>query len=522
MDVFESKASAQTQESTGTNLTPAAGTRHHTLMNSNETPLDSDIPLIKAMGSYLDVRMLALDEEIAPLRRRLEQLVDERQALVHLRSQNSAIISPLRRIPPEILAEIFTWTLPAVWTERHRFKSDDSPWLLTHVSRGWRTTAISTSSLWSLVVIDYPPKLNLAGLYPLPMLEAHIGRAQKLNIHFYGQEARDLVPQIDVFMYLASHSSRWEELSLGVTSALVPLLDSLQDRLPSLRRLNIQWSEAASQANVDSIDCFHRAPCLVDFTVLNEFRSVPVRLPIEQLTCFRADNSWEFHQGALGLGLNLVEVRISIAFDDEPWPAVTQVIHLPSLRRLYVSHPEMLAFLIAPALDEIALESWLGDGEEIQSNFRPFVERSRCTLRRLCLHGGVEAATLSHLLKGTTTITELAILRSIAPGAEHDDVALFDMLTIAPETPHIAPQLQSISLGCEPGNSLDRSRCLAMIHSRWKQPHRALRAADLLSAAAEDPVDDLNMREEGLDLMIQSGQLAQEVMKDWTYNPTWI
>ncbi|KAJ7173419.1 hypothetical protein C8R46DRAFT_871681, partial [Mycena filopes] len=123
-------------------------------LDSNEPPLDSDLFVIKSTSSQIEARMLTLDEEIAPLRRRLEQLVDERQALVRLRCQNSAISSPLRRIPPEVLAEIFTWTLPATWvlSERERFSCNDSPWLLTHVSRGWRATAISTSSLWSLVV----------------------------------------------------------------------------------------------------------------------------------------------------------------------------------------------------------------------------------------------------------------------------------------------------------------------------------------------------------------------------------
>ncbi|KAJ7155814.1 hypothetical protein C8R46DRAFT_850114, partial [Mycena filopes] len=82
----------------------------------------------------------------------LKQLTNEHQSLVRLRSQNNAVLSPLRRFPPEVLGEIFTLTLPDIWThfERQRFSSKDSPWSLTHVSRGWRATAISNSSLWSV------------------------------------------------------------------------------------------------------------------------------------------------------------------------------------------------------------------------------------------------------------------------------------------------------------------------------------------------------------------------------------
>ncbi|KAJ7173322.1 hypothetical protein C8R46DRAFT_1189638 [Mycena filopes] len=520
MDTSGSKASSDAKEFSGGNLTPAVGTRHHELLNSNETPLDSEILLIKSTTSQIDARMIAIDEEIALLHRRLQQLTDERQSLIRLRSRNSAIVSQLRRFPPEVLAEIFTWTLPAVWSlSGHRFSSENSPWFLTHVSHRWRAIAISTSSLWSLVVIDYPR--NPAGLYPLPMLETHIGRAQKLKVDFCGDEARDPVSQIEVFNYLASHSPRWEELSLTLTSALVPLLGSLQDRIPSLCRLYIEWSNEDSQSNVDSLDCFQRAPCLVDFAVYNEFRPVPIRLPVQQLTAYRADHPWDVHQGVIGLAVSLVELRIVIDFDDNPRPNVKETYHLPCLRRLYVSHPVLLGFLTAPSLEELALNYWPDNGTEMQRSFGPFVERSGCTLKRLCLDGYVKAATLSRMLKDTTSITELVIIKSVVSGAEIDEAALLHMLM---ETPNVAPQLQSISLGCHLGRSPNHRLCLQMISSRWRQPHRALRAAALLSPDALAPhhtLDVLNMRQEGLDLLVLDGPAAKRIMNDWTYHQSW-
>ncbi|KAJ7155821.1 hypothetical protein C8R46DRAFT_1196540 [Mycena filopes] len=455
----------------------------------------------------------------------LAQLTGERQLLVDLRSQNSAIISPLRRIPPEVLAEIFIWTLPAVWTlsERRSFSFDGSPWLLTHVSRSWRATAISTSSLWSVVAISFTSDLGPpAGLYPLPMLEAQVGRAHNLKIHFYGEQGCDPRPQIEVFKLLVSHSSRWEELSIALTSALVPLLDRLQDRIPLLRRLHLQWSYPESDAGVHSIDCFNRAPSLVDVTVVNEQRLVPLRLAFPQLIRYQLNGPWKLHRDILQLGLNLVEVRIILAFDaTKAWSNPTQgAIHLPYLRRLFVSHAGLLHSLVAPALDEIAL--YTSYGERIQNNFRPFIERSGCTVRRLCLYGLVEAASLADILKGLTTITELAILtrNGLNGGVDHD-VAFLTVLTLTPETPPLAPQLRSIYLGSVEGSSLNPSACMQMISSRWKQRHRALRAAALLSAEPLGPVDDLNMQQEGLDLLVLDGRRAEEIMDDWTYQTNW-
>ncbi|KAJ7735007.1 hypothetical protein B0H16DRAFT_135196 [Mycena metata] len=261
MNAFAAEASLQAKEFSSGNLAPAAGTRHHRLLNSNEVPLDSEISTVKSTGSRLNAQLVDIGEEIARLDRRLEELKDEHQSLIRLRAQNVAILSPLRRIPPEVLVEIFMWTLPPLRGLPTRI-CKKSPWLLTHISRHWRAVATSTPSLWSTVAISYHPGMDPGGLYPLPMLETQISRALTLKIHFYGNETSDPGPQLEVFKYLSSYSSRWEELSLSITSALALLLSDLQDRVPSLRRLFIQWGEESGQADMESLTCFDRAPSL--------------------------------------------------------------------------------------------------------------------------------------------------------------------------------------------------------------------------------------------------------------------
>ncbi|KAJ7155799.1 hypothetical protein C8R46DRAFT_1196529 [Mycena filopes] len=509
-------------------FTPTAGTRHHRLLCSNEVPQDSDLILINSTTSQIDARMVAIDEEIALLHRRVEQLTDERRSLIGLRSQNSAIVSLLRRIPAEILAEIFMWTLPLVHrlSERRRFSSMDSPWFLTHVSHRWRAVSISTSALWSVVAISYSPQLHPSGLYPLPMLETHVARAQKLKIHFYGHEASLARPQIEVFKYLASHSPRWEELSLSLTSALVPLLSSLQHCIPSLCRLNLQWSDERSQANVDSIDCFQRAPCLIDFAVFNEFRSIPIRLPVQQLKRYQLDGPWRLHRDLLVRGLNLVELRLSIGFDNDPWPDVKDTVQLPSLRRLYTSRYQVLDFLVAPALEEMALMFYRGDGENIQSSFGAFVERSKCTLRRLCLDGSVEADTVTRLLKDNKSITELAVIHGNRSNAAV--LALLAILIIDPRSsePQIGPQLESISIGCRAGCRIEATLYLEMVHSRWSPPYPTLKSVALLStdtlgSAYSYMTSIPTFRKQGLNFLVQDGEDADEIMNHWTYHPSW-
>ncbi|KAJ7777048.1 hypothetical protein B0H16DRAFT_1879206 [Mycena metata] len=513
MDASESDGSSQAEEfTTSGNLTLATGTRHHRLLNSNEAPLDSDIGMIKSTGLKIDARVLDIDEEIARS---------------FASAQNTAALSPLRRIPPEVLAEIFTWTLPPVYalaSARKRFCSNDSPWLLTHISRHWRAVAIAIPSLWSMVAINYHPGMDPAGLYPMSMLETQLSRAQKPKIHFFGHEKSNPGPQIEIFKYLGLHSSRWEELSIILTSALVPILSDIQHRLPLLRRLSIEWSDETSQSDVDLIDCFERAPSLVDATVVNYSHFVPLLLPVHQLTRHDLNGPWDVHQSALVLGANLVEVRICLEFDIEPWPHVDEPIHLPCLRRLYTSHVEILGYLSTPALDELAL--CMGEGDMIQSRFGPFVEQSGCSLRRLRLEGRVETAKIAHLLKETPSIVDLAIIFSSASNAEKP--AVLAMLTMIPDTPHVAPQLQSISIGCRPSCSLDHMKFTEMLYSRWKEPRHALGAAAFLSANSQYALEELrenetlkDLKREGLDFWMEYGPVAQKNIGLWTYYPGW-
>ncbi|KAJ7671065.1 hypothetical protein B0H17DRAFT_905392, partial [Mycena rosella] len=75
-----------------------------------------------------------------------------RGPLAIFHEQNAAILSPLRRIPPEILAEIFSWTLPPIREILCRGRLHEnyySPWGPTQISSRRRVVAVLTPLLWS-------------------------------------------------------------------------------------------------------------------------------------------------------------------------------------------------------------------------------------------------------------------------------------------------------------------------------------------------------------------------------------
>ncbi|KAF7367200.1 F-box domain-containing protein [Mycena sanguinolenta] len=327
---------------------------------TNEPPGEAQSSL---MGPFIDEtssRLAILDAEILRLQGRLRQLQEERTVLLTYHAQALCILCPLRRIPPEILSEIFAWTLPF---RREVLSTENCPWVLTHVCRGWRAVAITTSSLWSRIYIDF----SISQWYPLEMIKTQLERARALKVHFFASQDDDSGAPITLFALLAEHSARWTHLSMQLTSHLLPQAAALD--LRSLSRAWVQWDTEDSQpAGIDSIDLFRTATSLVDIGVYSEFRFLRTHIPAPHLlTRYEFDGPWEAHCELLKSLPNLQEVRVLRYFDqDEDWPDLAEPMDLPYVRRLYVDDPACLDYLKAPNLEEIAI--WTADTDSMDAS----------------------------------------------------------------------------------------------------------------------------------------------------------
>ncbi|KAJ6530863.1 hypothetical protein DFH09DRAFT_1285013 [Mycena vulgaris] len=504
----------------------ALGTRHHRLLTTNEPPEISDMPFVQSIVSKTGARLASLETEISRLRDQLKQLEEEQTLLSRYRAQNQAILSPLRRTPPEVLAEMFSWTLPSVRDvqERRRFHMTDSPWLLTHISRRWRAVAVSTPSLWSLLVIAWARQ----SMYPVSIAKLQLERARTIKLQFFGRKTRDPRAQIEMFQYLAEYSPRWEELRITVTSDLLPLLASLHDRLPSLRRLFIQSVDSNGTSGAQIIDCFHNAPSLVDTSIITPSVSVP--LPAHQLTRYYLVGTWDMHRTILKFAPNLVQARVDIT-PEEPLTNASETIDLLHLRRLYVSRTGVLNYLKAPTLQEIIIYRTPHDDQTHLAHLDAFVGRSGCAIRRLALRGFPNADTASDILQKHPSVTEFAvIINKPASGAPYDFVnSLISRLMFPNPTggTAISPQLSAIYFGCQGSSYIDYSLYHSMLKSRWQAEGCSLKRSALLTEWGQKPdaatLTGLNvLRQDGLEISMLEGKEASEDIHDWTYVPRWI
>ncbi|KAF7364378.1 hypothetical protein MSAN_01098500 [Mycena sanguinolenta] len=470
--------------------------------------------------------MPTLDAEISRIQDHLRDLQEKRTGLATLHSQHTGILSPLRRMPPEILYEIFSWTVPL----RDVFRAEKSPWILTRVCSGWRAIALSQPSLWSLLVFDF----SIEQQYPLKMVLTQIERARWLKVHFFGSEVHVSGPQLALFGLLAEHSARWEELSIQLTSDLVPHMRSL--KLPALHRAWVQWDTPESQpAELESVDFLQTATSLVDITVYSEFRFLPTHIPVfRQLTRYDFDAPWKTHRELLKSLPNLHEVRIRRYFDDGVgWAEPSEPIDLLRLRWLYVDYPTCLDYLRAPVLEEIAIAMKIRDTDntEISRSLERFFVRSSCSPRRLCVQGLLDAS-ITTLLEKYPSITEI----DVTDEDEEDEnirrticSSFLTLFTIPEPTPSqvVLPHITKIGLACETVDVSLFALFLNMLESRWTALGCSLKATELLLSEPTTqpdlaPWERIEMlRQAGLEISLVSGGDASTRVDEWLFRAAW-
>ncbi|KAJ6503749.1 hypothetical protein C8R45DRAFT_973647 [Mycena sanguinolenta] len=492
------------------NIAPQTLARISELLTTNDPPREHELALIRPVAQKTAARLASLDAEIS-------RLWDQRAALA--KSHAGIILSPLRRMPPEILGEIFSWSAPFLGVPNIK----DAPWVLTHVSRRWRAIAISKSSLWSQINLVFSPETK----YSLDMIRAQIERARTLKIEFCGCHDGDSGAQVDMLQLLLEHASTWEEVNLELTAAITALMTAFRGCFTVLQKAAVRWDGPESQAGVESIDFFWRAASLVDITVFSEYRYIPTLLPVHhQLTRYDFDAPWTTHCELLGSLPNLREVRICRDFDSiSPWPERREPIPLLHLRRLYVNDSEILDNLRAPALEALAI---LEDAQAFR-HLESFMARSSCLPRALCIAGLPDVKSTMIFLQQHPSITELAILISDTERTDQDTERglLSDFLThltvsnLSGRLPHIT----KLGFGCENAQAIPYTLYLDMLDSRWTAKDCALQAAELLlgNAVAQPDPESLarmaTLRQAGMQVSFLSGEHAEDRADEWLHMP---
>ncbi|KAG5635484.1 hypothetical protein H0H81_011088 [Sphagnurus paluster] len=273
------------------------------MLRSNHLPSESDISCLNAIVAakaeiieHLDHDIFRLQIKMNHLMRDVNILQDKRNLQQDKLNFCKHILSPIRRLPPEILVRIFNYVTIKDSHSPHRMIS--SPFCLAHVCASWRHAIIGCSSFWDSLEMKIPSCRTPSGVFT-SRLKSWFGRTNtsrplSLALLIQGRpEDSEIIEEIS--QAISSYSHRFSELKinflLGLKGALDSFLSLPPGGLTGLKAVTLRGAEAPPEKidEIIPVTVFGGAPLLqhVSLLCISSFMlSDPSRLvlPWGQLT----------------------------------------------------------------------------------------------------------------------------------------------------------------------------------------------------------------------------------------------
>ncbi|KAJ3506693.1 hypothetical protein NMY22_g17164 [Coprinellus aureogranulatus] len=123
-------------------------------LQTNYCPSEVEVGEIRKLLDTPHPEIPALDAEIARVSEQLKRLQSKRNGYDQYLATHRSLLSPIRRLPIEILHNIFVHCLPT--DHNSLMSSAEAPMLLTHVCKQWRDLVHGMPLLWSSIYIPIP------------------------------------------------------------------------------------------------------------------------------------------------------------------------------------------------------------------------------------------------------------------------------------------------------------------------------------------------------------------------------
>jgi len=408
-----------------------------------------------------------------------------------------SLLTPIRRLPPELLTEIFMHCLP-----RQRFirpAPDQAPLLLAQICASWRRASISIPSLWTSLEL-HGFQTDTMGDEPLPeetqrvndLLYTWFSRTEDCPLSLSVQD--DSLLLTSVSKKLDDLAGRWQHLNLLVSEHTHRCLDPSYE-YSSLQSFRLHTLEGLEEVLVHDLSgSMLNAPQLTHFIWDNNAQhSTPIEMLWENLTYLTLCTPMTIQQCLTILprltrmqNLNLQDIST------EPGNLPLCSVSLPELKSLVLCstediHPVFNA-LTLPNLREFVLSI----GSWPHTSILNLFHRSRCPLESLNLYFPLlsEAHFLECLERLHTTLIELTLQSNTERGFPITD-AVLERLTNTGVGEVLCPKLQIIAMyqciRCTEGRLAD------MVRSRLLPP--LPRASPIAEEAPRPCVDTLKVVE---------------------------
>lgn len=456
-------------------------------MGTKTCPSDHQTRHINQVLVTKELELSHLENQVANVQSILQELLRERDVAQQFVDSHRALLAPIRRMPLEIMQEIFVHCLPT--DQFIRPDAYKAPLLLGQICRAWRRAALSTPALWNSLAIQLSQKNSDRRIN---LIKSWITRSSGHPICLFAYIPMAGDDTIKAFLEVfTTNIYRWKNLRLtlpgrcysSVLQALsleCPLLESAQIRFSPItssdtpihpERLSLT---SQSAPRLRSLTWNSQGLQRVDFALaMNTLTDIDIDYPLTVPECL----------DIMAHCPKLVQCEFKSVSEWAPTPNdfsdkySIPLITLPQLRMLSVHATESLGpffeRLSLPSMEVLKLVDLSHENDFrvwSQSSFNDFMARSSCSLTNLhllnvlpseddliqCLQWVSNSLTELRLLdlKGVTVVMN-HILHQLTARQTDDGILVC-----------LCPKLEVVKLGTSLASS--DGVLAAMVESRWK------------------------------------------------------
>ncbi|THV07222.1 hypothetical protein K435DRAFT_833591 [Dendrothele bispora CBS 962.96] len=224
-----------------------------------QTPINGDD------AKSLSFSLCQINAEIRRYKNAIRYLTSEREEVLADLDAQKTQLTPIRRLPLEILSLVFLHCLPD--QEFVEPRPLDAPLLLTHVCRVWRDLALSMSSLWSSISV----RADKEGCYPRKkLLEIWLQRSGSKPLHFRIHE--------DIPYSLV------QELGVESFTTCADLLDFFLPAFDRWRSVSLEYRDwKLNNTGFQKIPLNPGPPCLERLSLIRDYWEESTHAPLHAL-----------------------------------------------------------------------------------------------------------------------------------------------------------------------------------------------------------------------------------------------
>ncbi|THU96198.1 hypothetical protein K435DRAFT_664911, partial [Dendrothele bispora CBS 962.96] len=121
------------------------------LVECNDPPSGDDLDSMRVSLADAEKRIRDIEQQLKILEDQRDVLQKERTTLNRYASTQKTVLNPVRRVPVEILADIFTICVKNATSNMYEnaLTMKSARWTVSHVCARWRQVSLTTPTLWT-------------------------------------------------------------------------------------------------------------------------------------------------------------------------------------------------------------------------------------------------------------------------------------------------------------------------------------------------------------------------------------